>query len=144
MHRERIRAVSSWRNGPPRYDCIFVEKDANQDGFQGMHAARVLLFFGFKYRSVSYPCALVHWFSPVHDQPCQDTGMWIVEPEFLPDGSPFKAVIHLESIVRGAHLIGMAGREFLPPDFTFHDSFDAFEAFYVNKYADHHSNEIAF
>jgi len=144
MRRERIRAVLSWRHGPPRYDCIFVEHDVNQDGFQGLHAARVFLFFSFKYRFIYYPCALIQWFSPVDDEPCDDTGLWVVEPEYLPDDTPFMAVIHLDCILRGAHLIGMAGKEFLPQHFSFHDTFDAFQAFYINKYADHHSNEIAF
>jgi hypothetical protein len=47
--------------------------------------------------------------------------------------------------LRGAHLIDVAGKEFVPlTNFDFSDSLDAFEAFYVNKYADHHSHEIAF
>jgi hypothetical protein len=144
MHHERIHAVSSWRHGPPRYDCVFVEKDPEQEGFQGLHAARVFLFFSFTYHSVSYPCALVHWFSPVDHRPCEDTGLWIVEPDILHDGTPLKAVIHLECILRSAHLIGVAGEDFLPQNFSCHYSLDAFQAFYVNKYADHHSNEIAF
>jgi hypothetical protein len=144
MHRQRIHAVPSWRRGRPRYDCVFMEKDANQAGFRGMHAARVFLFFSFTYRSVFYPCALVHWFSPIDIKPCEDTGLWIVQPDFLADGSPFKSIVHLDCIFRSAHLLGMAGKEFLPHDLSFDDSLDAFSAFYVNKYSDHQANEIAF
>ena len=57
------------------------------------------------------------------------------------------AVVHLDAILRGVHLVGVAGKEFLPPDnkdLSFSDSLDAFDAFYVNKYADHHSHELLF
>lgn len=55
------------------------------------------------------------------------------------------ALVHIDSLLRGAHLIGVAGKEFVPvDDFDFSDSLDAFKAFYVNKYADHHFHEIAF
>jgi hypothetical protein len=27
MHRERIRATPSWKRGPARYDCVFIDKD---------------------------------------------------------------------------------------------------------------------
>ncbi|KAJ6544946.1 hypothetical protein B0H10DRAFT_2386391 [Mycena sp. CBHHK59/15] len=125
MHHERIRAVNSWYCGPPRYDCVFIEHDPNALG-------------------VDYPCALVHWFSAVGEDPCTDTGMWIVKPDFH-GREPGLAVVHIDCLLRGAHLIGVAGKEFVPVhDFDFSDSLDAFEAFYVNKYADHHAHEIAF
>jgi hypothetical protein len=48
-------------------------------------------------------------------------------------------------LLRGAHLIGVARKEIVPvADFDFSDSLDAFQAFYVNKYADHHAHKIAF
>ncbi|KAJ6608151.1 hypothetical protein B0H10DRAFT_1955616 [Mycena sp. CBHHK59/15] len=59
MLREHIRAVHSWHGGPPRYDCVFVEGDPELPGCRGLIAARVLLFMSFKYRGVTYPCALV-------------------------------------------------------------------------------------
>ncbi|KAJ7502312.1 hypothetical protein B0H11DRAFT_2365679, partial [Mycena galericulata] len=148
MHHERIRAVKSWYRGPPRYDCVFIEHDTEAVGFRGLHAARVRLFFRFKFRDVDYPCALVHWFSAHGDAPCPDTGMWIVKPDFVRGrpGEPEMAVVHIDALLRGAHLIGVAGKEFVPMDesFNFSNSLDAFKAFYVNKYADHHSHEIAF
>ena len=45
---------------------------------------------------------------------------------------------------RSAHLIGVAGSQLLPKHFTYHDTLDAFQLFYVNKYVDHHAHEIAF
>ena len=54
------------------------------------------------------------------------------------------SVIHLNCILRAAHLIGHAGSQSVPLRLKHTDSLDAFTAFYVNKYADHHAHEIAF
>jgi hypothetical protein len=144
MRHERIRAVKSWYGGSPRRDCVFIGK-SEEPGFRGLHAARVFLFFSFKHDEVTYPCALIHWFSPVRDTPCEETGMWIVEPDWLHGGRPFLEVIHLDSILRGAHLIGVSGKHFLPlHNFDFSKSLDSFNSFYVNKYVDHHAHELAF
>ncbi|KAF8886311.1 hypothetical protein BD779DRAFT_1611774 [Infundibulicybe gibba] len=144
MYRERIHATQSWRHGPARYDCVFIEKDPDLDGFRGLHAARAFAFFSFTHDGENFPCALVHWFVPTADRPCPKTRMWTVTPDFLDNGAPYKSVVHLDCIFRGAHLIGMAGTEFLPHYFTLHQSLDAFELFYVNKFIDHHAHEIAF
>ncbi|KAJ6618080.1 hypothetical protein B0H10DRAFT_2176326 [Mycena sp. CBHHK59/15] len=147
MHHERIRATQSWYRGPPRYDCVFIEHNPEAPGFRGLHAARVRLLFRFKFRGVDYPCALIHWFSAHGDEPDADTGMWVVKPDFVRGRprEPEMAVVHLDSLLRAAHLIGLAGNKFVPLDnFDFSNSLDAFKAFYVNKYADHHSHEIAF
>ncbi|KIM36915.1 hypothetical protein M413DRAFT_77676 [Hebeloma cylindrosporum] len=145
MFRERIRAVSSWRRGPPRYDCVFVERDPDQPGFQGLFVARVRSFFSITHSNkVKYPCALVSWFSTIGDSPCQETGMWMVEPDFDRTGNRAMSIIHIDSILRGAHLMGVSGTQFIPHHLTFSDTLDAFRSFYVNKYIDHHSHEIAF
>ena len=49
IHWQRIHATSAWRNGPPRYDCVFVENDPTLPGFQGLYVAQVLLFFSFNF-----------------------------------------------------------------------------------------------
>ncbi|KAJ7602107.1 hypothetical protein B0H17DRAFT_1165319 [Mycena rosella] len=104
MHRERIRAVRSWRGGAPRYDCVF--------------------------NGVKYPCALVTWFSAIGDEPCPDVGMWMVEPD-LDDGEREMSIIHLDTILRAAHLVPIHADNPVPS--------------YLNTpYADHHSHEIAF
>ncbi|KAI0309305.1 hypothetical protein OF83DRAFT_1185856 [Amylostereum chailletii] len=145
MHCERIRSTASWRHGPARRDCVFLEKDPDAAGFRGLYIVRVLLFFQFVSDGVIYPCALVSWFSPISEMPCPDTGMWIVEPDLDGGGERQMSVIHIDCILRGAHLIGVsAGAEFIPCSLSHTDSLDAFRAFYVNKYADHHSHEIAF
>ncbi|EPQ59998.1 hypothetical protein GLOTRDRAFT_101899 [Gloeophyllum trabeum ATCC 11539] len=144
MHKERIRASPSWRKGHPRYDCAFVQSDTGLEGFAGLQAVRIRLFFSFKFRGVTYPCALVNWFSPVMDFPDPETGMWIVTPVLDNRRRPIVSVIHLNCVVRGAHLIGVTGKKNLPVGFHFSDSLDAFQSFYVNKYADHHAFEIAY
>jgi len=53
-------------------------------------------------------------------------------------------VIHVESIVRGAHLIPVYGDDMVPRHISFINSLDSYKAYYVNKFADHHANEIAF
>jgi hypothetical protein len=139
MLRER-----SWRGGPARYDTVFVEQDADLPRFRGLLAARVLLFFSFKHAGIEYPCALVTWFSAIGDEPCPDVGMWMVEPDVDNRGERIMDIIHIDSIFRGAHLIPVFGDDFLPRNFKFTASLDIFRAYYTNKYADHHSHEIAF
>ncbi|KAF8171442.1 hypothetical protein K438DRAFT_1613101, partial [Mycena galopus ATCC 62051] len=130
--RERIRTVRSWRGGPVRYDCVFVEEDADQPSFRGLLAARVLLFFSFKHNGIVYPCAAVTWFS-VGESPCLDVGIWMVKPDLDGRGQRVLDIIHLDSIL--GHTLYQS---------THTASLDSFRAYYVNKYADHHSHEIAF
>lgn len=144
MRRERIRAVPSWRRGPGRYDCVFVETDPTAQGMLGLDVARVRLFFSFHYRGTFYPCALVHWFSRVGDAPDEDTGMWIVRRDLHVDGRQMASVLHLDTLVRAAHLIGVYGKDLVPRDLSPSQSLDAFRSYYVNKYIDHHSFETAF
>ncbi|KAF9553018.1 hypothetical protein CPC08DRAFT_728207 [Agrocybe pediades] len=142
--RERIRAVDRWRGGPARYDTVYVIQDPVADGFKGLLVARVRLFMSVKHDKVVYPCALVAWYSAVGDQPCPDTGMWVVKPDLDADGDLVMEVIHLETIFRSAHLMGKAGESFVPHNLKFYNSLDAFDEYYVNKYIDHHAHEIAF
>ena len=52
-------------------------------------------------------------------------GAWEVKHE-MAGGQPTLEVIHLDSIVQGAHLLPAYGRGFLPEDFNFRDALDAF------------------
>jgi len=144
MHRERIRATPSWRNEGPRHDCLFATNDPDLPGMLGLHVARAVLFFSFKFNRILYPCALVQWFSLVGEDPCRETGMWMVERDWEEDGTQSMGVIHVDSIVRGAHLIPVYGEDFVPRHITFSNSLDYYSAYYVSKFADHHSHEIAF
>jgi hypothetical protein len=145
MHRQWIRATPSWRGGPARYDCVFIETDANTVGFRGLHVAHVILFFSFIHASVTYPCALVKWFTVIGDQPCEDTGYWMVKPELHPQTRHrLITVVHLDCILRGAHLMPIYGNAFLPCDFHFSDTLNAFQAYFVNKFINHNAFDIAF
>ncbi|KAG1805024.1 uncharacterized protein HD556DRAFT_1429137 [Suillus plorans] len=143
MRYERIRAVDTWRNGPGRYDCVFISTDPTVEGMRGFDIAQVRLFFSFKHNGVHYPCAFVHWFKHVHDSPDENTGMWVVEPETREDGTRFASVIHLDCIFRAAHLMPVFGHEFVPTYLSYTQTLDAFRTYYVNKYIDHQAFEIA-
>jgi hypothetical protein len=140
MRQERIRATLSWQNGPPRYDCMFVSKDPSLAGLRGLHVVRAMLLFSFKHRNILYPCALVQWFLPAGDEPDETTGMYVFEPELDENGARTMSVIHMDSVLRGAHLIPCYGDDFLPSSFRFTDSLDAFRGFYVNKFIDHNAH----
>lgn len=110
----------------------------------GMQVARVKLLFSFVHAGTYMPCAFVHWFDLVGSEPDQDTGMWIVEPSFRSSGKPNLQVIHLDTILRAAHLLGVCGESFLPQDLSADQALDSFPRFYVNKYIDIHAHEVAF
>ncbi|KAG1814509.1 hypothetical protein DFJ58DRAFT_661483, partial [Suillus subalutaceus] len=93
-----------------------------------------LHIFSFQYWGEVYPCAVIY----------KDTGMWIVCPEYRANNTLEHAVIHIDAIYRAAHLIPVYGTEFLPQELKFYHSYDVFQTYYVNKYADHHAFEIAF
>ncbi|KAG2108355.1 uncharacterized protein F5147DRAFT_773568 [Suillus discolor] len=143
MRREHICACPVWRNEAPRYDCVFVNTDAGVEGMGGMDIACVMCFFSFIFEEVSYPCAVVRWFDKADDGPDEDTGMWIIKPSYDDGHSPSIAIIHVDSIYWAAHLILIYGTHAIPRDLKHYDSYDAFRAFYVNKFADHHAFEIA-
>jgi hypothetical protein len=143
MHRETVRACPSWFKGPQRYDTVFITKDQTVNGFRGLHVARVRLFFDFTHSNILFPCALVEWFVPQDTRPCDLTRMWVVEPEML-RGKRVTSIVHLDTILRGAHLIGKHGNVLVPRRFQFYHSLSSFHSYYVNKYIDHHSHEIAF
>ena len=144
MHCERIRAVKSWRKGPRRYDTIFVNTDPSAEGMHGLDVARVRLFFSFSHNGVKYPCALVHWFSCMGDSPDDNTGMWVVKPDILDGNIKFASIIHLDTVVRAAHLLPVFRQDFVSRTLSLSDTLDEFTSFYVNKYVDHHAFEITF
>lgn len=141
MRCEHIHSTPSWRGRGQRHDCAFVGEDETVSGMRGMAIVRIILFFSFEYEGVYYPCALVERFKKVRQDPVM--GMWVVHPE-ITRGRRKHSVLHLDMLYRGAHLIPVYGKEKLPIGFHYTHSLDAFRAFYVNKYIDHHANEIAF
>ncbi|KAE9387156.1 hypothetical protein BT96DRAFT_960446 [Gymnopus androsaceus JB14] len=146
MKQERIRSTPSW-HGVVRRDCVLATINEDRPGFRGMSVARALLFFSFQHEGKTYPCALVHWFNTFGHRPDPKTSMWIVKPTHTDarQHHPFLAVVHLDTLVRGVHLEPVYGSRPVPANgLKFHHSLDIFHTFYVNKYADYHSNEILF
>ncbi|KAM6488994.1 hypothetical protein JOM56_015547 [Amanita muscaria] len=144
MFRERIHAVPAWRNGPARHDCVFVEHEPDLAGFRGLHVGQVYAFLKIKHHRETYPCATVNWFSTIGDAPCPITGMWKVRRDVDENGERILDIIHIDTILRSAHLIGIAGDSFIPSELDHTNSLDAFKSFYVNKFIDYHAHEIAF
>ena len=119
-----------------------METNAGLLGMRGLLVAQVFLFFKFTHLGTVYPCALVHWFEPVGNEPCPDTGMWIIRPEIGEDGKQVESVIHLDTIVHATHLIGVYGQAFIPRNFSHTYTLFAFASYYVNKFADRHTNAL--
>lgn len=143
MHREHIRSTPTWQGDTARRDTVFVSLDESKPGMEGMLVARVLLFFSFydSHLEKDIPCALVNWFVLDGEEPDDVTGMWVVRPEYQGNTRSLN-VVHLESIARGAHLLPVYGTGFLPEDFHYTASLDAFRSYFVNSYIDHHAHEF--
>jgi hypothetical protein len=143
MRREYIRAVSSWRNEQARYDTVLVNSDPEIGGVHGFEVARVFLLFSFWHEDIEYPCALIQWYSHVGDEPDDETGLWMVEPDTNDAGDPHLAIIHLDSIYRAVHLLpAHRNNTFVERTITMHSSLDMFQLFYINRFADHQSFEV--
>ena len=111
---------------------------------EGLLIARVYLFFRFLHCGVEYPCALVHWYS-MSDEPDPSTHLWIVCPESTRRGMRHMSVIHIDTIVRGAHLLPKFPSDApIYREINYMNVLDVYTSFYVNKLIDHHAFEIAF
>jgi hypothetical protein len=122
MYQEQIRSNLNSREGYARQDTVFIETDGGQDGMWGMVIGHVWLFFSFVSDRKCYPCALVEWFIPAGDEPDEDTGMWVVRPEFHGNRQRALAIIHLDCIARAAHLLPIFGSLLIPDELHFSDS----------------------
>ncbi|KAG2050603.1 hypothetical protein BDR06DRAFT_983915 [Suillus hirtellus] len=132
MHHEYIRSTPSWWGGPARHDCIFINMDADADSpMGGLSVAWVLCLFSFQYWTSYFPCAVVHWYSHILKSHDPDTGMYIVTPGTTDNGTPDISIVHIDCVFM------------LPTSFCPYNSYDTFDSFYVNKYVDHHTFEIA-
>ncbi|EIW76962.1 hypothetical protein CONPUDRAFT_158103 [Coniophora puteana RWD-64-598 SS2] len=143
MRRELIRSTLLWRTEAPRHDCAFVSTNPDVSGMLGMEVARIFGFLSFDYQSRTFSCALVQWYSRLSDNRDEDTGMYMVRPDVHDDGLRSLAFVPVGSLVRSAHLIPYYGDKPIPRNLKHYQSYDNFSVFYVNRYADHHSFEIA-
>ncbi|KAF8261519.1 hypothetical protein EI94DRAFT_1745858, partial [Lactarius quietus] len=126
---------------------------SDPSGLRGMHQecirsnpcldiVQLLVLFSFVWMGVLYPCALVRWFTYIADEPDEAMGLWVVQPDYNADGSPAIGVIHLDSVLCGAHLMLVFGDSPIPIGLGAENSLDVFQAFYVNKYINYHAFEI--
>ncbi|KAF9525988.1 hypothetical protein CPB83DRAFT_870662 [Crepidotus variabilis] len=122
MYHKRIRSTPLWHNSYERRDTVFVKTDPNQTGMMGMSIGRVFLFFSFTFLEKNYSWTFVHWLERESDQSM--------------------AVISLDCIPRGAHLLPVYGPTPLPSTFYFSQTLDVFRAYFVNRYIDHHCHEF--
>ncbi|KAI0316533.1 hypothetical protein OF83DRAFT_1172820 [Amylostereum chailletii] len=143
MRREIVRSTPCWRKTGPRRDCVFIVEDQSKPGMRGLAVARVRLFFSFVHEGTMYPCALLDHFERIGTHPDPITGMWKVKPQRNQRGR-LQTVEHLDTFLRSAHLMPVFGDGPLPIDFHYTYSLDTFNSYYINKYIDHHANEIAF
>ena len=148
MYRETIRSTPRWKSGgsaSPRRNCVFLNNGSDEPGVRGSDVAQVHMFFSFSTEEQVYPCALVHNFHLTFTDPDPDNGMWVVEPTYNENGARFMSVVHVDSIIRAAHLLPVfQGSATLPPQLTFSQTLDSFRAFYINKYIDYHAFETIF
>jgi hypothetical protein len=145
MYRETIHANPDYGRSP-RFDTVFVSVGGDEDVMGGLLVARVRLLFSYfdPYCGEDVPCALVTWFTHPDSNPKRDkdTGMWKVCPEQDEDGRHPIQVIHLDTILRGAHLLPCFGEGFLPEELTHYDALDAWDAYFVNQFIDYHAHEL--
>lgn len=144
LRRERIRCTPSWRGRGARRDTAFVVEDQDKPGMKGLRVVRVKLFFSFQHDGTTYPCALVEWFKSFGRRPHADTGMWEIRPEHSTGVHRDMSILHLDTFLRGAHLLPIFDNRPLPFGFDYKYTLDLFPSFFVNKYIDHHAHEIAY
>lgn len=145
MYRETIHANPDSR-GSSRFDTVFVSVGDDKDIMGGLLVAQVRLLFSYfdPYSREDIQCALVTWFIHPDDDPERDevTSMWKVCPEQDDDGQCPVQVIHLDTILRGAHLLPCYGTGFLPEEMTHNDALDAWDSYFVNQFIDYHAHEL--
>ncbi|KIK72325.1 hypothetical protein PAXRUDRAFT_180875 [Paxillus rubicundulus Ve08.2h10] len=125
----------------PRLAVSYGTQALHYVGMLGLDIMCILAFFSFMQHRKYYPCVVVCWF--IHlEEPDPDTGMWIIHPGLDADNQPDMSIIHLNTIYRTAHLIPVYGTQPILPEIQPHHSYDIFQAFYINKFTDHHAFEI--
>ncbi|KAF8123085.1 hypothetical protein EV363DRAFT_1404165 [Boletus edulis] len=97
MRREFIRSTPLWRNEGLRFDCAFVNANPETVPMNGLEVIRILAFFSFHFQGNYYPCAAVHWYDRVGDEPDNDTWMWLQHHRGI-------SIIHVDSIYRATQL----------------------------------------
>ncbi|KAI6042368.1 hypothetical protein EDC04DRAFT_2866821 [Pisolithus marmoratus] len=139
MCHKHIHCSPTWRNEGSHYDCVFVVTNPHMKGMLGLDVTHVLCFFLFKHLGTEYPCAVICWFDHVGDGP-NNTGMWVVHMCNAQD----IAIIHIDTIYHAAQLIPVYASQhgIDPASIKPNESYNKFQFYYVNKFADHHAFKI--
>ena len=124
-----------------RHDSVLVATDSATSGFSSMQVACVRLFLSVHHLHKSIPCALVNWFITEGNRPDPVMGMWVVKPQYTANNRPTSSIIHLNSILRGIHLLPIHKKRMVAQGQTYSRSLDSYKQFYVNKYIDYHAFE---
>lgn len=143
FYRERIRATPARQGSTtaPRYDSVLVATDSTTSGFLSMEVARVRLLLSIHHLGKPISCALVNWFVTEGNRPDPVTGMWVVKPQYTANNWPASSIIHLDSVLRGIHLLPIHKKRMVARGQTYSRSLDNYKRFYVNKYIDYHAFE---
>lgn len=136
---EQIRSTPSF-HGHPCHNTVLIILDDTKPGMEGREIGQVL-FFSFSYCCKSYSCVLINWYI-YDDEPDANTGMWTVQLECDQRGTPTVQVVQLETIAYGAHLLPIYGKKRVPDDFSYHNTLDSFNFFFLNHFIDHHAHEF--
>ncbi|KAG2342371.1 hypothetical protein BDR05DRAFT_976526 [Suillus weaverae] len=116
---------------------------SDRSGIGGMHREHIRVCPLWRNEAPRYDCVFVNTDAGVEGMGGMDIARVICffsltfEAVLYPFG-----IIHVDSIYCAAHLIPIYGTHAIPQDLKYYDSYDAFRAFYVNKFADHHAFEI--
>ncbi|KAH8987219.1 hypothetical protein EDB86DRAFT_2809049 [Lactarius hatsudake] len=143
MHSECICCNPRWCKRTPQFDTAFVKHDPHLPRVRGYNVVRLCALFSFVWEDKYYPCALIRWFVHVGDVLDEVTGLWVVQPDTNANGSPAVDVIHLDSVLCAAHLLPVFGNSFIPIYLSPHESLNAFNTYYINKYIDYHAFKFA-
>ena len=140
---EQIWVTPAWNRGEssaPRYNCILVQVSPEDSRFSSMQVVCVWLFFSIKHDNNTIPCALVEWYETIGNSPDKNIGIWVVKPEYTASRQQrVAATIHLNSVVRGVHLIPVYRKQKISHKHTYSTTLNNFQQFYVNKYIDYHA-----
>ena len=141
FYRERIHAKSTCNQGGsavPQYDCVLVAVGAMPSGFSSMQVAYVCLLLSIAHLNTVIPCALVDWFISEGNRPDPITGMWTIKPQYTANNRHSSSIIHLDSVLRGIHLLPVHKKRVVAQVHSYSRSLDSYRRFYVNKYIDYH------
>ncbi|KAF9778677.1 hypothetical protein BJ322DRAFT_1024970 [Thelephora terrestris] len=128
-YRETIRSTLRWQT-------------SDTTGVRGLEVARVHFLFLFMLKEELFECALVHEYCKSFTDSDPDNGLWIFEPDYSDGGFIIMSVVHLDSIVRAAHLLPVfKDNTPMPREINFSHTLDVFSTFYLNKYIDYHTFE---